>query len=205
MGQSPEFFERKKNLAPSGRHGDIRKAFERAGADWFWANEASFECALLKIRGEHLIKPAWFKIVEKCVVRMQLTKWKLTRTLTILSKTELIKWLKIVKTSCTLNYETLPFHSTGQDDCAARVCPIYWKQWLETGHPYVNNFDNYYRRYYSCGFLFFMSQSPIGKLGHLLHGQGCSNDKGFNTCLKEKVQECTVFHCMLHRQTLAGK
>lgn len=65
IGESREYFERKKQLALSRRSVDIRKAFERAGSDLHRATEASFDCSLLIAKtkkphniGEQLIKPA---------------------------------------------------------------------------------------------------------------------------------------------------
>lgn len=72
IGESREYFERKKQLALSRRSTDIRKAFERAGSDLHSATEASFDCSLLIAKakkahniGEQLIKPACLKIVER--------------------------------------------------------------------------------------------------------------------------------------------
>ena len=71
IGESREYFERKKQLALSRRSTDIRKAFEKAGTDLHRATEASFDCSLLIAKakkphniGEQLIKPALLKIVE---------------------------------------------------------------------------------------------------------------------------------------------
>mmetsp|Transcript_14674 Transcript_14674/g.20946 ORF Transcript_14674/g.20946 Transcript_14674/m.20946 type:complete len:152 (+) Transcript_14674:181-636(+) len=47
IGESREYFERKKQLALSKRSMDIRKSFERAGSDLHRATEVSFECLLL--------------------------------------------------------------------------------------------------------------------------------------------------------------
>ena len=225
VGQSQDFFVRKKNLVLSGRHGDIRKAFERAGADVLRATEASFECALLIAKnkkphniGEQLIKPACLKIVEKMCGPQAADKVKTVPLSDNTVKDRIDKMSEDCQNQLLLKLRTIPF-SIQLDETttvAEESVLIVYVQYIEnedlkqdilmsTGLPTT-----------TTGADIFMAVDSFFSSHNLPYENvvACCTDgaaammgknKGFNTRLKEKAPQCIIFHCMLHRQALAGK
>uniref|UniRef100_A0A671W871 DUF4371 domain-containing protein n=1 Tax=Sparus aurata TaxID=8175 RepID=A0A671W871_SPAAU len=221
IGESREYFERKKQLALSRRSTDIRSAFERAGSDLQRATEASFDCSLLIAKakkphsiGEQLIKPACLKIVERLCGPQVVAKLKAVP----LSDNTVKSRIDQMAADCQnqLHEKLRNVNFAIQLDETTKVSDesvlIVYVQFID-GEDLKQDILMSTNLLTTTGQDIFVAVDSYLSSNNLPYENlvACCTDraaammgknKGFNSRLKEKAPGCVIFPCMLHRQAL---
>lgn len=225
IGESREYFERKKQLALSKRSQDIRKSFERAGSDLLAVTEASFDCSLLIAQakkphniGEQLVKPSCLKIVQRLfgahavekvksvplsdsTVKDRIDKMAVDCQIQLLEKLKNVDFAIQLDETTTVAGESILIVYVQYIDGEDLKQDILMSKNLETtttGHDIfmaVDSFISSHNLPYE-NLVACCSDGAAAMMG---------KNKGFNSRLTEKAPHCLIFHCMLHRQALASK
>ncbi|XP_060788693.1 SCAN domain-containing protein 3-like [Neoarius graeffei] len=225
IGQSREYFEKKKQVAISKQSQDIRKAFGRVGSDLLAVTEASFDCSLLIAQtkkphniGEQLIKSSCLKIVQRLFGAHAVDKVK---TLPLSDSTvkdridkmagdcqnQLLDKLRNVDFAIQLDETTT---------VAGESVLIVYVQYVDGEDLKQDILMSKNLETTTTGKDVFMAVDSYLSSNNLSYENlvACCSDgaaammgknKGFNSRLKEKAPHCLIFHCMLHRQALASK
>ncbi|KAM4560543.1 zinc finger BED domain-containing protein 5-like [Odontesthes bonariensis] len=225
VGKPKEFFLRKRELVVTNRPQNIKDSFNKAGRDQTQATVASFECSLLIAQakkphniGETLIKPACIKMAELLCGPQVANKFKTLPLSNNTVKDRIDRMAGNVENTLVEKIKTGPF-SVQLDETttvAQEAILVVYVQYIEEtelkqdilmsvnltgttrGEDIFSVVDTYftkhnipYKNVVAC-----CTDGAAAMMG---------KNKGFNSRLKEKAPHCLVFHCMIHRQALAGK
>lgn len=210
-------------MAQSKRITDIRKAFERAGNDFYRATEASFECSLLIAKakkphniGEQLLKPTCLKIVESMCGAHAVDKVKTVPLSTVKDRIDkraenckkqlhdrirnALFAFQMDKTTTVSDESVLIVYVQyiNGDDLKKDILVSTNLATTSMGNDIFTAVDSYFisNNLNNENLVACCTDRAAAVMGKI---------KGIKSRLKEKAPECLIFHCMLHRRAFAGK